>query len=186
MAARITGPLNILCTSNGCHLAVELLFFAGAAYAQSLFCIALFRLWRVLPMTVIYSMDEGRRRLIFLVLMLVIPCFVYVTPVVLARVNIDKGLLYIKEIAPNLNNLEQFKDQLVIYNNQENDDFWIKIIFILLSLTVFGIVTLSPICLMIIGIMTYKTKAKMSSLRYKMSIMLFKTLIIQIVSFIIF
>uniref|UniRef100_A0A914PL79 Serpentine Receptor, class H n=1 Tax=Panagrolaimus davidi TaxID=227884 RepID=A0A914PL79_9BILA len=181
MAARITGPLKILCTSNGCHFAVELLFFAGAAYAQSLFCIALFRLWRVLPMTLIHDMDEGRRRLIFIVLMLVIPCFVYVSPVVLARVPITKGLLYMKEIAPHLNGLDEFKDQLVIYHNLENNDFWIKVIYYLLIVTVFGIITLSPICLIIIGLMTYNSRKRMSTLRYKMSMMLFKTLIIQVV-----
>ena len=182
MVARIAGPLNLLCTEHGCHLAVELLFFAGAAYAQSLFCIAFFRLWRVLPMTLFYNMDKNHRRLQFIILMLVIPCIVYVTPVVLARVDTAKVLPHVISTAPHLSFITQFQNQLVIYNNPENGDFWVKFIIILLSLTVLFIVTLSPIVLALIGLFQRRSRKRMSPLRYKLSMMLFQTLIIQVVS----
>lgn len=177
---KVSGPLNILCTKNGCNLPIEIFFFVAVGYAQALFMMALFRLYRSTPLSFTYPFNDQKRYAVLFVA-LVGPAIVFVTPIVMARVDTDEviGVMIAKDVS--LMPLLEVKDILVIYNNPKNNDFWTTFLAYLLCVSMV-LITLGAIVIMtLITYFTLHQKHIMSKERYKMSIMLLKVLILQVV-----
>uniref|UniRef100_A0AC34FHQ7 Uncharacterized protein n=1 Tax=Panagrolaimus sp. ES5 TaxID=591445 RepID=A0AC34FHQ7_9BILA len=121
-----------------------------------------------------------RQRFVILFFALTIPSIVFVTPIVLAKVDIEQTLNYMIQRDSSLAFLKDFKDQLVIYHNPENNDFWIKFMASLIGIAMVLIVIGSIVVLTLLTYYTYFYKCKMSAERFKMSIMLLKVMILQV------
>ena len=112
---------------------------------------------------------------------LVGPGIFFVTPIVLARVDVNKALAILIQKDPSLEFLTQFKDRLILYNNLDSEDFWIRYVACLLLFTMILIIFGAMIIMCLITYFTLKQTAIMSRERYTLSVMLLRVMILQVV-----